>query len=68
MRYIALLFAILMLAFTVGACKTTPKADPAAQAACKEKAKDADACKKCCAEAGAAGHMFMTGATGCKCL
>lgn len=67
MRYIALLLTLLMLAFGAVACKTAPKADPAAQAACKDKAKDSDACKKCCNEAGSSGYMFMTG-QGCKCM
>jgi hypothetical protein len=69
MRYLTLLLAILVLSISLVGCKTGPKANPEALAACKDKAKDADACKnkKCCNEAGASGHMFMTG-SGCKCL
>jgi hypothetical protein len=60
------LFALSTLGFA--GCKTSPTADPKAQEACKTSAKDADSCKACCTAAGATGHMFMAGATGCKCL
>jgi len=65
MRTIALLLTSLMLAFGAIGCTTGPKADPAAQAACKDKAKDSEACKKCCNEAGSSGYIFMTS---CKCM
>ena len=65
MRTIALLLTSLMLAFGAIGCTTGPKADPAAQAACKDKAKDADACKKCCNEAASSGYIFLTT---CKCM
>lgn len=69
MRRLLLALSLLALPLAAGACKMGggPKADPKAQEACKTSAKDADACKACCSQAGASGHMFMTG-SGCKCL
>ena len=62
-----ILTALSCLALALAACTSTPKADPAKIEACKEQGKaSGDACKKCCKEAGASGHMW-TG-SGCKCL
>ncbi len=65
-RFLAIAVAALSLAAFAGCPAGKPKADPAAQEACKTSSKDADSCKACCNKAGASGYMFMNNA--CKCL
>ena len=66
--------AVVALGFVVGCGGTGSKqADPKQAEKCAVKDKtnpafeDGEACKKCCGDAGASGHMWMY-SDGCKCL
>lgn len=69
------LFVIAVSMFLAAGCGGTGSkgADPKKAEACASKEKtnpafsDGDACKKCCGEAGASGHMWMYN-DGCKCM
>ncbi len=65
MRHLTALAFALSLGVGFTACDKKPKGDPAA---CKTSAKDGDACKACCSNAGASGHMWNGLSNECSCL